>query len=157
MVIPMGLIIFEDALFCKWSTKFKLLLFDALELDKEFTEQDNRLTNVKVNAIEIRLQSLLTEYEDASSYNKVQAFIRRLIKNKGSILTFLRYHYVPPDNNAPERAIRNIKIKTKVSGQFRSHEGADSFAVLRSIIDTTRKSGNNILDALVIMMQFRPE
>ena len=148
---------FEDALFCKWSTKFKLLLFDALELDKEFTEQDNRLTNVKVNAIEIRLQSLLTEYEDASSYNKVQAFIRRLIKNKGSILTFLRYHYVPPDNNASERAIRNIKIKTKVSGQFRSHEGADSFAVLRSIIDTTRKSGNNILDALVIMMQFRPE
>ena len=61
------------------------------------------------------------------------------------------------DNNASERAIRNIKIKTKVSGQFRSEDGADSFAVIRSIIDTTRKSGNNILDALVIMMLFRPE
>ena len=148
---------FEDALSCKWSAKMKILLCDAIELDKQFSERDDRLSNEKVREIELRLEFLLNEYEEASTHNKVKAFIARLKKNHPSILTFLRYHYVPPDNNASERAIRNIKIKTKVSGQFRSDKGADSFAVIRSIIDTTRKSGNNILDALVIMMQFRPE
>ena len=34
-----------------------------------------------------------------------------------------------------ERAIRNFKIKLKVSGFFRSFEGAERFAIIRSIID----------------------
>lgn len=148
---------FEDALSCKWSTKMKTLLCEAIELDKQFSEQDNRTSNEKVIGIEVRLENLLTEYDEASTHNKVKAFIGRLQKNKASILTFLKHHYVPPDNNASERAIRNIKIKAKVSTQFRSHKGAKSFATLRSVIDTTRKCGNNILDALVIMMLFRPE
>jgi len=148
---------FEDALSCKWSTKMKTLLCDAIELDKQFSEHDDRISNEKVRETELKLETLLNEYDDASTHKKVQAFIVRLKKNKPSILTFLKHHYVPPDNNASERAIRNIKIKTKVSGQFRSEDGADSFAVIRSIIDTTRKSGNNILDALVLMMLFRPE
>ena len=148
---------FEDALSCKWSIKMKALLCDAIQLDKQFTEHDNRNSNGKIRDIELRLENLLTKSEDASSHNKVQAFIIRLKKNQASILTFLRYHFVPSENNASKRAIRNVKIKTKVASQFRSEDGADRFAVLRSIIDTTRKTGNNILDALVIMMLFRPE
>ena len=46
---------------------------------------------------------------------------------------------MPPDNNASERAIRNIKVKQKISGQFKSTNGADIFAILRSITDTVKK------------------
>ncbi|MDR0749206.1 MAG: transposase, partial [Tannerellaceae bacterium] len=57
---------------------------------------------------------------------------------------------VPADNNASERAIRNVKVKTKVSGQFRNKDGkgADRFARIRSVIDTTVKNGHDVFYAL---------
>ena len=55
---------------------------------------------------------------------------------------------IAPDNNASERAIRNIKVKAKVSGQFRSVEGAERFARIRSVIDTTIKNGQDVFNAL---------
>jgi hypothetical protein len=70
-----------------------------------------------------------------------------------SIFTFLLYANVPPDNNASERAIRNVKVKTKVSGQFRNPEGkgAERFARIRSVIDTTLKNGQDVFLALKCM------
>ena len=53
---------------------------------------------------------------------------------------------IPPDNNGSERAIRNIKVKQKVSGQFKS--GQNAFCVLRSVIDTLIKRGVEVLPFL---------
>ncbi|MFZ1704657.1 MAG: transposase, partial [Saprospiraceae bacterium] len=64
------------------------------------------------------------------------------------LLTFLKVMEVPPDNNFSEQAIRNVKVKLKVSGQFRSEQGADYYAILRSIIDTTIKRKANVLQVL---------
>ena len=47
-----------------------------------------------------------------------------------------------------ERAIRNIKVKQKVSGQFKAEKSAMNFAKIRSIIDTTIKNGQDVLKAL---------
>jgi hypothetical protein len=55
---------------------------------------------------------------------------------------------VPPDNNGSERAIRNVKVKQKISGQFKSLSGAETFAILRSVIDTAIKNKLNPLNAL---------
>jgi transposase len=85
----------------------------------------------------------------ADYHQKVQAFINRLIKNRQSVLTFLYYENVPSDNNSSEQAIRNIKVKAKVSGQFRSDKGANRFAILRSVIDTTIKNNQSVFHALV--------
>ena len=60
-------------------------------------------------------------------------------------------------NNGSERAIRNIKVKQKVSGGFRSLDGADGFAVIRSVIDTTIKAGNDVFYALKLIANFSPE
>jgi hypothetical protein len=53
-------------------------------------------------------------------------------------------------DNGSERAIRNVKVKTKVSGQFRNKEGkgAERFARIRSVIDTTLKNGQDVFFAL---------
>ncbi|MFD2146129.1 IS66 family transposase [Mucilaginibacter antarcticus] len=64
---------------------------------------------------------------------------------------------MPPDNNGSERAIRNIKVKQKISGGFRSIDGADGFAVLRSVIDTTIKSGNDVFYALSLIANLGAE
>ena len=65
------------------------------------------------------------------------------------IFYFLHHPKVPPDNIGSERAIRNIKVKQKKSGQFKFIKGAESFAVIRSFIDTMIKSGQNVLHGLI--------
>jgi len=67
------------------------------------------------------------------------------------LFTFLYNHEVPPDNNASERAVRTFKVKQKVSGLFRSDEGANAFAIIRSIIDTTIKNAQNVMQALTLI------
>ena len=55
---------------------------------------------------------------------------------------------VPFTNNLAEQALRMMKVKMKISGAFRTPEGAQAFAALRSIIATARKQHRNILQTL---------
>ncbi len=88
---------------------------------------------------------------------KVKPFLKRLRKNKESLFLFLFHEKVPPDNNASERAIRNIKVKQKISGQFVCEENAVDFAVLRSVMDTVLKNGQNVFNALKLIAKLTPE
>lgn len=147
---------FEVALGCAWSISMKVLLQDAIELKKQLTPTQYLKPTAAVIEIEQRLMLLLVT-EQSAAHKKVKAFSKRLIKNKNSILTFLYHPKVPPDNNGSERAIRNVKIKTKVSGMFRSQRGATRFAIIRSIIDTTIKNGQNVFEALTLVTNLEPE
>jgi hypothetical protein len=85
--------------------------------------------------------------------SQTQKQLKSFKKARDKIFTFLLNANIPPDNNASERAIRNIKVKLKVSGQFKSKQGAIDYANLRSIIDTARKRGMNEFDALHRMLK----
>ena len=82
------------------------------------------------------------------------SFQKRMLKYKDFILTFLYHPKVPPDNNGSERAIRNVKVKLKVSGQFKSWKGVENFLILRSITDTVLKNKQNVLNALNLIANF---
>jgi transposase len=71
-------------------------------------------------------------------------------------INFLTDKEIPPDNNGSERAIRNFKIKLKVSGFFKSLDGANVFASLRSIIDTAIKNGQNPYQILCLVANCNP-
>ena len=85
---------------------------------------------------------------DAIPKSETQKQINSFKKARDKIFTFLLYPNVPPDNNASERAIRNIKVKMKVSGQFKSLQGAKDYATLRSIVDTARKREMNEFETI---------
>ena len=143
---------FAENLNSEWSTKMKELFMRAIEVKSKMTKNDYLNPSEEVACLNTKLDELLT-IDYSKFHSKEQAFVQRLIKHRQSIFTFLTHPDVPPDNNASERSIRNVKVKTKVSGQFRNKDGkgADRYAKLRSIIDTTIKNGHDVYPALIAL------
>lgn len=136
----------------EWAQKFKDLLKEALDLNRVCLAENLPCFHgeFEVQNLEDKLNKLLVFPIIKKQHPLTLTFQTQMMKNRNHLFTFLYHLDVPPDNNASERAIRNVKVKQKISGQFKS--GQDIFCVLRSVIDTLRKRELDVLDNLKIIM-----
>ena len=124
----------------QWAGSVQELLRDAIH-----TWNENKCgvpgTEVR-KSFEKRMDRLLEE--DVGHYGKeFQALQNGMIMCKGYLFTFLDHEGVPHHNNSSEGAIRILKVKTKVSGGFRTQAGADQYACFHSILETAKRNGKS--------------
>jgi transposase len=79
--------------------------------------------------------------------SKARNLLDRFRNHSEEILAFMRDFSVPFDNNLPERDLRMMKLRQKISGTFRNFAALVDFCRTRGYISTARKNGLNALDA----------
>ena len=80
--------------------------------------------------------------------DEVRNLLHRLRVYQALILRFMHQFIVPFDNNLAEQDIRMMKVQQKISGCFRTPEGATIFCRLRTYLSTMRKQDVHLLTAL---------
>lgn len=126
--------------------RLKLLLNDALLLKEQLQPEQYHNPNLIRNFIRKETFKLL-DTDHRNEHKKVKAFFKQLSKYRNYIYEFLYNEYVPPDNNGSERAIRNVKVKQKVSTMFKTEQGINNYAIIRSVFDTCIKRKIDIFDS----------
>lgn len=158
----------RDLTFCheqetsQWAADMKTLLLEmkaATDKSKEMglqslNEQQQQQFTAKYDLLikEGYLQHPFPEKQPgkrgAVKKSKTQNLLERFKNHREDIIRFIRDFRVPFGNNLAEQAVRMMKLKQKISGCFRSKQGAVCFATTRSYIDTMRKNGFCIMDAI---------
>lgn len=132
-----------------WFVRMLQFLRKAIHTKKEV---GGALSEEMRRRLEEELDALFDDsphVEDQSKQKEMNSFINGLKNKKNYMLVFLTRDDIPADNNGSERSVRPVKTKMKVSGQFKTFEGAQAYANLHSVVQTARKKGENPFEALV--------
>lgn len=138
-----------------WATEMKMLLLEMKEVVERCKSRDKtELSRYFREKFKDRYQSVLEagRAENPSSKegkrSKAENLLIRLEQHREKVCRFTEDFAVPFDNNQAERDIRNVKIKGKVSGGFRTEEGAEDYAKTASFIGTVVKQCGSVLKSI---------
>ena len=85
--------------------------------------------------------------------SKARNLLERLRDFESDVLRFMVEDEVPFSNNQAENDLRMTKVQQKISGCFRSWDGAKMFCRIRSYLSTCRKQGLTSSAALRLLFE----
>ncbi len=136
-------------------TRLLLIVLRARKDGKEPSQEKiERIENIYDKIVErgllhhSQLVPLPTGKRGRKKQRSGKNLLDRFKKYKKETLASLYDPKVPFTNNQAEQDIRMTKLKQKISGGFRTSDGADVFFRIRSYISTCYKQGRNIFHAL---------
>ncbi|ETI92052.1 MAG: Transposase IS66, partial [Clostridium butyricum DORA_1] len=145
----------------KWAEPMKNLLIEIKKEVDLYWNTANALTLDKIEAFEEKYVQILENgfkedyIANSESYLKKKSkksnslnLLNRLSGYKDQLLAFMYDFDIPFDNNLAERDLRMTKVKQKISGTFRSTDGANAFTRIRGYVSTVRKNKLNALDCI---------
>jgi transposase len=147
----------------QWAEKMMVLL---REINKATHEAGGRLDIMASEHYRKRYRELLGEAEkecpapDSTKRkgsrgriprSKARNLLDRLRDFESDVLRFMDEEDVPFSNNQAENDLRMTKVQQKISGCFRSLDGAKIFCRIRSYLSTCRKQGLTASTALRLL------
>ena len=150
----------------KWAGKMKTLFENVYD----FIFVQNKRSQEKLIEFKQIYQSVLNEgFEenpppvrpDGKKRGRIKRskplnLLMRLDGYREDILRFMYNSIVPFTNNLAERDVRMMKVQQKISGTFRSREGAEIFCRIRGYISTVRKNKKSVYEGLKKLAEGQP-
>ncbi|HUM44929.1 MAG TPA: IS66 family transposase [Fervidobacterium sp.] len=135
-----------------WASLFHTFLLDCYQQNIAKESVEVRFSEIMIQANrEEPFARKIPQARGRPKKTKGRSLLERLIHYKVSLLAFMFDSDIPFTNNQAERDIRCVKIKMKVSGGFRTTQGAHAYARIQSVISTLRKQNINVFDSLCIL------
>jgi transposase len=137
-----------------WPVAMSCLLLDAKDLvDRARDGGHDRLADGALTDLADSYQTIIQMGHDehprtAGKRTKAHNLLLRLERDRIDVLRFAHDLRVPFGNNQAEQDIRMVKLQQKISGCWRTGEGAERFLAIRSYISTARKHGHAPLEVL---------
>jgi len=155
-----------------WETDLKELLLEIKKSVDDVRGQQSELSKEQIRTFEQHYDQLIANGLEANPLLELDPeqpkkrgrtakspprnLLERLRDHKDAVLSFMYDFKVPFDNNQAERDLRMMKVKMKVSGGFRSDQGATMFCAVRAYLSTARKNGQRILVVLRLALAGQP-
>ena len=165
------LIFLEEEEHLKWAGEMKKLLVKIkLSVEEAKAGGNARLKPTQIEEFENRYEKILKQGYRVESkrgapasgkrgpkkQTKSKNLLDRLRQYQNETLRFMNDFNVAFDNNQAERDLRMMKVQQKISGCFRTDQGAKTFCRIRSYVSTMKKQGHNVLTALKSVFAGRP-
>jgi transposase len=148
-----------------WAKRLIDLLIETL---REVTAEGGPLSSERIKSIRAVFDEILAEGDTVNprappsgkrgrpKQTKAANLIDRLRLHADDVWRFMTDYGVPFSNNLAEQAVRMPKVKQKISGGFRTPNGAAIFCTIRSYLATMHKQGGNLFHALTLTFQGQP-